>query len=242
MKAVRSLIIVALFLAGIIVMPLSSQAAAMQITADGITISKDQKENYVLTLEAQRARLEVKSYQNEISWDELLAGSGIRKGDPVQISLKADGQTITKSTVAGNQDGVDDTSSRKTVQPRASNSSSSSSTSSAGWSKTGENYWTYHNPDGSLVYGWAQYKGQWYYLDPNYGGQMAYNGWLQIGGKWYCFAPSGFMYANTWIRFKNGGKYYYYYLKSDGSMAHDEWVGEFYVNSKGEWIGDPQQK
>jgi glucan-binding domain-containing protein len=242
MKAVRSLIIVALFLAGIIVMPLSSQAAAMQITADGITISKDQKENYVLTLEAQRARLEVKSYQNEISWDELLAGSGIRKGDPVQISLKADGQTITKSTVAGNQDGVDGTSSRKTVQPRASNSSSSSSTSSAGWSKTGENYWTYHNPDGSLVYGWAQYKGQWYYLDPNYGGQMAYNGWLQIGGKWYCFAPSGFMYANTWIRFKNGGKYYYYYLKSDGSMAHDEWVGEFYVNSKGEWIGDPQQK
>lgn len=238
MKAVRSLIIVALFLAGIIVMPLSSQAAAMQITADGITISKDQKENYVLTLEAQRARLEVKSYQNEISWDELLAGSGIRKGDPVQISLKADGQTITKSTVAGNQDGVDGTSSRKTVQPRASNSSSSSS----GWSKTGENYWTYHRPDGSLVYGWAKDKGQWYYLDPNYGGQMAYGGWLQIDGKWYCFAQSGFMYANTWIRFYNSGKPYYYYLKSDGSMAHDEWVGEFYVNNRGEWIGDPQQK
>lgn len=239
MKAVRSLIIVALFLAGIIVMPLSSQAAAMQITADGITISKDQKENYVLTLEAQRARLEVKSYQNEISWDELLAGSGIRKGDPVQISLKADGQTITKSTVAGNQDGVDGTSSRKTVQPRTSSSSSSSS---SGWSKTGENYWTYHRPDGSLVYGWAKDKGQWYYLDPNYGGQMAYGGWLQIGGKWYCFAQSGFMYANTWIRFYNSGKPYYYYLKSDGSMAHDEWVGEFYVNNRGEWIGDPQQK
>ena len=241
MKAVRSLIIVALFLAGIIVMPLSSQAAAMQITADGITISKDQKENYVLTLEAQRARLEVKSYQNEISWDELLAGSGIRKGDPVQISLKADGQTITKSTVAGNQDGVDGTSSRKTVQPRASNSSSSSSTSSAGWSKTGENYWTYHNPDGSLVYGWSKYKGQWYYLDPNYGGQMAYGGWLQIGGKWYCFAQSGYMYANTWIKFYYSGKPYYYYLKADGSMAHDEWIGEFYVNNRGEWIGDPQK-
>lgn len=241
-NAVRTLVVVAMVLAGIIVMPLASQAATMQVTADGITISKDQKENYVLTLEAQRAKLEVRSYQNNLTWDEILQGSGIRKGDPVQITLKADGQTISKKTVAGNQDGVDGTSSRKTVQPRMSNSSSSSSTSSAGWSKTGENYWTYHNPDGSLVYGWAQYKGQWYYLDPNYGGQMAYNGWLQIGGKWYCFAPSGFMYANTWIRFKNGGKYYYYYLKSDGSMAHDEWVGEFYVNSKGEWIGDPQQK
>ena len=242
MKAVRSLILFALILAGIIVMPLSSQAATMQIRSDGISITKDQAENYVLTIESSKSKVELKSYQEELTWDELLKGSGIRKGDSIKITLKADGQNITRNVVAGNQDGVDGTSSRKTVQPRTSGTTSSSSTSSAGWSKTGENYWTYHNPDGSLVYGWAQYKGQWYYLDPNYGGQMAYNGWLQIGGKWYCFAPSGFMYANTWIRFKNGGKYYYYYLKSDGSMAHDEWVGEFYVNSKGEWIGDPQQK
>jgi len=245
MKAVRSLIIVALFLTGIILMPMSAKAATMQVTNDGVAITKSQQENYVLTLESSRAKLEVRSYQQQLSWDELLTGSSIRKGDPIKISLKADGETLERTVVAGNQDGISGTTSRKTVQPRTSNttsSSSSSSTSSAGWSKTGENYWTYHNPDGSLVYGWAQYKGQWYYLDPNYGGQMAYNGWLQIGGKWYCFAPSGFMYANTWIRFKNGGKYYYYYLKSDGSMAHDEWVGEFYVNSKGEWIGDPQQK
>lgn len=244
MKAVRSLIIVALFLAGIIVMSLSSQAATMRVTNDGITISKNQEENYVLSLESSRAKVEVKSYQQQLSWDELLAGSGIRKGDSVKITLKADGEVITKEVTAGNQDGISGTSSRKTVQPRMSNSSSSTSSSSSsysGWSKTGENYWTYHNPDGSLVYGWSKYKGQWYYLDPNYGGQMAYNGWLQIDGKWYCFAPSGFMYANTWIRFKSGGKYYYYYLQSDGSMAQDTWVGEFYVNSKGEWIGDPQK-
>lgn len=242
MKAVRSLILFALILAGIIVMPLSSQAATMQIRSDGISITKDQAENYVLTIESSKSKVELKSYQEELTWDELLKGSGIRKGDPVQISLKADGQNITRNVVAGNQDGVDGTSSRKTVQPRTSSSSSSTTSSSYGWSKTGENYWTYHNPDGSLVYGWAQYKGQWYYLDPNYGGQMAYNGWLQIDGKWYCFAPSGYMYSNTWIRFKYGGKYYYYYLQSDGSMAHDTWIGEFYVNSKGEWIGDPQQK
>lgn len=245
MKAVRSLIIVVLFLAGIICMSLSSQAATMQIRSDGISITKDQAENYVLTIESQRSKLEVRSYQEELTWDELLAGSGIKRGDSVKIKLKADGQTITKSVTAGYSEDSGNTSSRKTIQPRMSNSSSSTSSSSSsysGWSKTGENYWTYHNPDGSLVYGWSKYKGQWYYLDPNYGGQMAYNGWLQIDGKWYCFAPSGYMYANTWIRFKSGGKYYYYYLKSDGSMAHDEWVGEFYVNSKGEWIGDPQQK
>ena len=242
-NAVRSLVVVAMILAGIILMPVSSQAATMQVTADGIEITKTQEENYVLTLESSRAKLEVRSYQNELTWDELLAGSGIKRGDSVKIKLKADGQTITKSVTAGYSEDSSNTTSRKTVQPRmSSNSSSTSSNNSAGWSKTGENYWTYHNPDGSLVYGWAQYKGSWYYLDPNYWGQMAYNGWLQIDGKWYCFSPTGFMYANTWIRFKYSGKYYYYYLKSDGSMAHDEWVDGYYVNSRGEWIGDPQQK
>ena len=233
-NAVRSLVVVAMILAGIILMPVSSQAATMQVTADGIEITKTQEENYVLTLESSRAKLEVRSYQNELTWDELLA-------DSVKIKLKADGQTITKSVTAGYEEGGSNTTSRKTVQPRTSSSNTNSSNSS-GWSKTGENYWTYHNPDGSMVYGWAQYKGSWYYLDPNYGGQMAYNGWLQIDGKWYCFSPTGFMYANTWIRFKYSGKYYYYYLKSDGSMAHDEWVDGYYVNSRGEWIGDPQQK
>ena len=237
-NAVRTLVVVAMLLAGIILIPLTSNAATMQVTNDGIAITKSQSENYVLTIESSKSKVELRSYQNNLTWNEILQGSRISKGDSVKITLKADGETIERTVVAGNQDGISGTNIRKTVQSRTS---SSSSTSSAGWSKTGENYWTYHNPDGSLVYGWAQYKGQWYYLDPNYGGQMAYNGWLQIDGKWYCFAPSGYMYANTWIRFKYGSKYYYYYLKSDGSMAHDEWVGEFYVNGRGEWIGDPQK-
>lgn len=240
-NAVRTLVVAIILLAGIILVPVSSQAATMQVTADGISISKSQSENYILTLESSRAKVEIRSYQEELTWDEILAGSGIKRGDSVKVRLKADGQTITKSVTAGYSEDSGNNSSRKTVQPRTSSSSSSTTSSSYGWSKTGENYWTYHNPDGSLVYGWAQYKGQWYYLDPNYGGQMAYNGWLQIDGKWYCFAPSGYMYSNTWIRFKYGGKYYYYYLQSDGSMAHDTWIGEFYVNSKGEWIGDPQK-
>ena len=240
-NAVRSLVLALILLAGIILMPVSTNAATMQIRSDGISITKDQAENYILTLESQRAKMEIRSYQEELTWDEILAGSGIKRGDSIKISLRADGQNITKSVTAGYSEDSGKNSSRKTVQPRTSSSSTSSSSSYSGWSKTGENYWTYHNPDGSLVYGWAQYKGQWYYLDPNYGGQMAYNGWLQIDGKWYCFAPSGYMYSNTWIRFKYGGKYYYYYLQSDGSMAHDTWIGKFYVNSKGEWIGDPQK-
>lgn len=237
-NAVRNIFAVALILAGIIFMSVSSQAATLRVTNDGINISKNQEENYILTLESSRSKVEFRSYQEHISWDELLTGSSIRKGDTVKISLKADGETLERTVVAGNQDGISGTTSRKTVQPRTSSSSSSSS---SGWSKTGENYWTYHRPDGSLVYGWAKDKGQWYYLDPNYGGQMAYGGWLQIDGKWYCFAQSGFMYSNTWIRFYYNNKPYYYYLKSDGSMAHDEWVGEFYVNNRGEWIGDPQK-
>ena len=242
-NVVRSLVILMLFLAGIILMPMSSQAATMQIRSDGISITKDQAENYVLTIESQRAKLEVRSYQNELTWDELLAGSGIKRGDSVKIRLKADGQTITKNTVAGYEENSSNTETRKTVQPRTSNTTSTSSSSSSysGWSKTGENYWTYHRPDGSLIYGWVKDKGSWYYLDQNYGGQMAYGGWLQIDGKWYCFANSGYMYANTWIRFYYNGKPYYYYLKADGSMAHDEWIGEFYVNSRGEWIGDPKK-
>ena len=241
-NAIRSLVVAMMLLTGIIIMPMSAKAATMQVTNDGVAITKSQQENYVLILKSSRAKVEVRSYQQQLSWDELLTGSGIRKGDSIKITLKADGQVITKDVVAGNQDGISGTNSRKTVQPRTSDSSSSSSTSSySGWSKTGQNYWTYHNPDGSLVYGWAKYQGQWYYLDPNYGGQMAYGGWLQIGGKWYCFAQSGFMYANTWIRFYYGGKPYYYYLQQDGSMAQDTWIGEFYVNSRGEWIGDPKK-
>ena len=150
-NAVRTLVVAMILLAGIILVPVSSQAATMQVTADGISISKSQSENYILTLESSRAKMEIRSYQEELTWDEILAGSGIKRGDSVKVRLKADGQTITKSVTAGYSEDSGNNSSRKTVQPRTSSSSSSSSSSSySGWSKTGENYWTYHNPDGSL--------------------------------------------------------------------------------------------
>ena len=88
-NAVRSLVLALILLAGIILMPVSSKAATIQLTGDGINITKTQEENYVLTLESSRAKLEVRSYQNELSWDELLSGSGIKRGDPVKLKLKA---------------------------------------------------------------------------------------------------------------------------------------------------------
>ena len=39
--------------------------------------------------------------------------------------------------------------------------------------------------------------------------------WAKIGGKWYYFDPDGKMLANAW----HYTTPYWYYLKSDGSMA-----------------------
>jgi len=94
---IRSLVLALILLAGVILMPVSTNAATMQVTREGIEITKNQEENYILTLESSRAKMEVRSYQEQLSWDELLQGSGIRKGDSVKIRLKADGQTITKN-------------------------------------------------------------------------------------------------------------------------------------------------
>ena len=86
-NAIRSLVVAMMLLTGIILMPMSAKAATMQVTNDGVAITKSQQENYVLTLESSRAKVEVRSYQQQLSWDELLTGSSIRKGDPVKFRL-----------------------------------------------------------------------------------------------------------------------------------------------------------
>ena len=47
-NAVRTLVVVAMLLAGIILIPLTSNAATMQVTNDGITISKSQVSGRVI--------------------------------------------------------------------------------------------------------------------------------------------------------------------------------------------------
>lgn len=103
------------------------------------------------------------------------------------------------------------------------------------WRK--ENYWTYHRPDGTIITGWAQDHGQWYYLDPQYNGQMCYNGWKRINGHWYYFWGSGAMASNCWIwiRLSNNGETRWYFVNSKGEMVTDAYVGNYHVNADGVW-------
>ncbi|WP_160686894.1 cell wall-binding protein [Clostridium sp. C2-6-12] len=47
-------------------------------------------------------------------------------------------------------------------------------------------------------------------------------------GWWY---TEGNSYATGWRQIE--GKWYYFY--SDGYMAHDEWIGDYYLGSSGAW-------
>lgn len=129
-----------------------------------------------------------------------------------------------------------------------------------GWNYI-ENNWYYGNSDGSMKTGWLYDSGFWYYFYGN--GQMAtafinlngayyylnpYSegnqgamkvGWQKINGYWYYFNPvsdsfgyEGMMAKSSW-RYINGVWYYFY---SDGTMAHDTWIENYYVDSNGAWI------
>lgn len=152
--------------------------------------------------------------------------------------------------------------------------------------KADEGTWkgkTYLTADGKQVTNqWIfdQTYQNWFYLKAD--GQRAENGWLTVGGKDYYFNETGKLATKTWInqyyvaesgaRVKNQWvfdqekqSWYYlksdgqkaqnewiqqgqekYYLKEDGKMAKDEWVtqggNEYYVNSQGKilrgtWLG-----
>lgn len=152
--------------------------------------------------------------------------------------------------------------------------------------KADEGTWkgkTYLKADGKQVTNqWIfdQTYQNWFYLKAD--GQRAENGWLTVGGKDYYFNETGKLATKTWInqyyvaesgaRVKNQWvfdqekqSWYYlksdgqkaqnewiqqgqekYYLKEDGKMAKDEWVtqggNQYYVNSQGKmlkstWLG-----
>lgn len=129
-----------------------------------------------------------------------------------------------------------------------------------GWSYIGLS-WYYGNDDGSKKTGWLYNGGNWYYFYGN--GQMATgfiklgdyayyyldetstssigimkSGWQKINGSWYYFNTSSDdglegMMNKGWKYI--GGNWYYFY-DDDGTMAHDTWIGNYYVNSSGAWI------
>lgn len=76
---------------------------------------------------------------------------------------------------------------------------------------------------------WKQLAGGWKYEQ----GSSYLVGWQYIDGKWYSFDSNGWMQTG-WLISNNS----YYYLNSDGSMAHDCYIGNYYLNSSGAWSID----
>ncbi len=104
----------------------------------------------------------------------------------------------------------------------------SDGTAATGWKEI-DNKWYYFDEDGKMKTGWIEDNGNWYYL--NSSGEMA-TGRNDIGGDTYYFYSTGEM-ATGWIKY--GDSWNYFYGDDNGSMAHDTWIGEYYVNADGEW-------
>ena len=93
-----------------------------------------------------------------------------------------------------------------------------------GWQKLGTK-WYYFESSGAMVTGWKQIGTKWYYF--NAGGVML-TGWQKLGSDWYYFNASGVMLTG-WQ--KLGTKWYYFYY--NGKMAHDTYIGRYYLDSNG---------
>ena len=94
---------------------------------------------------------------------------------------------------------------------------------SMGWILRPEG-WYYANADGSLVLGWRNINGVWYYLDGNnteHPGLMADNCVKNIGGSNFYFAAGGAM-RTGWLLYPEG----WYYADGSGAQA----IGWRYIN------------
>ena len=79
---------------------------------------------------------------------------------------------------------------------------------------------------------WKKDNTGWWYAA---NGSYYHNMWYLENGKWYYFDDNGYM-VTGW-KLVNG---LWYYLYSDGSMASDTYIGQYYVDSSGEWIENYQ--
>lgn len=92
---------------------------------------------------------------------------------------------------------------------------------------TGWNQDTYYQDGNMVTNNWINIRDKQYYLKAD--GNKAI-GWLQLNNNWYYFNSEGAKEVG-WI-FNNGK---YYYLNDDGTMAHDAYIGSYYVSSDGSW-------
>lgn len=101
--------------------------------------------------------------------------------------------------------------------------STMSITALADWQQSG-NTWKYNN-GGKYLTGWWKIGDSQYYFDQN---ETMITGWKFLNGAWYFFNADGSMAHDQWI-----GNYY---VGSNGIMATNTWVGNYYVGSDGAWI------
>jgi len=79
--------------------------------------------------------------------------------------------------------------------------------------------------------GWLEEDGGWRFYLGDTGNYVA-DDWYKDGDQWYWFDGAGMMVHDTW---KTGSDGVWYYLKTDGAMARDQWIiwkGELYRAKK----------
>lgn len=96
-------------------------------------------------------------------------------------------------------------------------------TAFAGWQKMGDK-WRY-NHNGSDLTGVWDIEGKRYCFDEN---ANMVTGWRLISGKWHYFNADGSMAFNQWV-----GDYY---VGNDGAMRTNTWIGSYYVGADGKWV------
>jgi|GEM_PF-1844306 len=81
----------------------------------------------------------------------------------------------------------------------------------------------YRQADGTMLYRYGN-------------GSRIQNGWASIGGEWYCFDQNGVLRTNQWIR-NTANDRIWYYVDENGEMVKNRYVGQFYLNARGEYYG-----
>lgn len=81
--------------------------------------------------------------------------------------------------------------------------------------------------------GWNYSNGDWSYFDNN---NLKTSWFKDKNGEWYYFNNDGIMQTG-WILDNNN----WYYLYSNGAMAHNCYIGNYYLNDSGAWTSDVSQ-